>query len=65
MKFDDLPAQYQHNLDIQAPFDRHLGDQPALTDADIRDIVAFLNTLTDGYEPQGSRAVALDGSRPR
>jgi cytochrome c peroxidase len=65
VKFDDLPAQYQRNLDIQAPFDRHLGDQPALTDADIRDIVAFLNTLTDGYEPQGSRAAALAGDRPR
>lgn len=50
VKFDDLPAQYQRNLDIQAPFDRHLGDQPALTDAEIRDIVAFLSTLTDGYE---------------
>ncbi len=65
VKFDDLPAPYQRNLDTQAPFDRHLGDPPALTDADIRDIVAFLNTLTDGYEPQGSRAAALAGGRPR
>jgi cytochrome c peroxidase len=65
LKFDDLPAQYQRNLDIQAPFDRHVGDPPALTEADIRDIVAFLNTLTDGYEPQGSRAAVLGGDRPR
>jgi cytochrome c peroxidase len=50
VKFDDLPVQYRGNVDTQAPFDRHLGDQPALSDADIKDIVAFLNTLTDGPE---------------
>jgi cytochrome c peroxidase len=52
LKFDDLPEQYRDNVDTQAPFDRHLGDQPALSEADIADIVAFLNTLTDGYEPK-------------
>jgi cytochrome c peroxidase len=51
LKFDDVPARYQANLDTQAPLDRHLGDKPALTPADIRDIVAFLRTLTDGYQP--------------
>ena len=51
VKFDDLPAQYRGNVDTQAPFDRHAGDAPALSDADIEDIVAFLNTLTDGYDP--------------
>jgi cytochrome c peroxidase len=54
LKFDDLPEQYRDNVDTQAPFDRHLGDQPALTEADIEDIVAFLNTLTDGYAPKRS-----------
>jgi cytochrome c peroxidase len=48
-KFDDLPMQYQGNVDTGAPFDRHPGDAPAMSDADIRDIVAFLDTLTDGY----------------
>jgi cytochrome c peroxidase len=48
--FNDLPAQYRGNVDIQAPFDRHPGDPPALSEADIHDIVAFLNTLTDGYD---------------
>jgi cytochrome c peroxidase len=52
LKFDDLPEQYRDNVDTQAPFDRHLGDQPALSEADIADIVAFLNTLTDGYAPK-------------
>ncbi len=49
VKFDDLPPQYRGNVDTEAPFDRHPGDPPALSEADIRDIVAFLNTLTDGY----------------
>jgi cytochrome c peroxidase len=49
VKFDDLPPQYQGNVDTQAPFDRHIGDPPPLSEADIRDIVVFLNTLTDGY----------------
>jgi cytochrome c peroxidase len=49
--FDDLPAQYRRNVDVQAPFDRHTGDRPAMSDEDIRNIVAFLNALTDGYRP--------------
>ena len=49
LKFDDLPAAYAANLDTQAPFDRHTGDAPALSDQDIDDIVAFLQTLTDGF----------------
>jgi len=54
MKFDDLPAQYRGNLDTQPPFDRVPGAAPALSEADIKDIVAFLNTLTDGYELQSA-----------
>lgn len=48
-KFNDLPPQYWANVSVEPPFDRHLGDPPALTDAEIDDIVAFLGTLTDGY----------------
>jgi cytochrome c peroxidase len=48
-KFDDLPTRYWGNLDREPPFDRQLGDKPALDGAEIRDIVAFLRTLTDGY----------------
>jgi cytochrome c peroxidase len=44
-------VQYRDNIDRQVPFDRHPGDQPALTESDIQNIVAFLNTLTDGYGP--------------
>ena len=50
LKFDDLPALYVANVDTQAPFDRHAGDAAALNDQDIEDIVAFLRTLTDGFQ---------------
>jgi cytochrome c peroxidase len=52
LKFDDLPAAYVANLDSQAPFDRRAGDASALSDQDIQDIVAFLQTLSDGYLPR-------------
>ncbi len=46
--YDDLPAQYHANVDVtDAPFDRKPGDPPAMTPQDIRDIEAFLATLTD------------------
>jgi len=51
-KFDDLPPQYRVNVNTtEAPYNRRLGDQPALTPDEIDDVVAFLNTLTDGYQP--------------
>ena len=50
MKYDDIPPQYRANVDtVDAPFNRHPGDQPALTPAQMQDIIAFLDTLTDGY----------------
>jgi cytochrome c peroxidase len=50
-KYDDLPMQFHANIDDKdAPFDRKLGDKPALTGADIRDIIAFLKALNDGYQ---------------
>jgi cytochrome c peroxidase len=48
-KFDDLPAAYIANLDAQAPFDHRSNDAPAFSEQDIEDIVAFLQTLTDGF----------------
>jgi len=51
VKFDDLPAQYQANINQDPPFGGKPGDQPALSAAEIDDIVAFLGTLTDGYSP--------------
>ncbi|ANJ74756.1 cytochrome-c peroxidase [Ralstonia insidiosa] len=50
-KFDDLPAQYRANVNMEPPFGGKPGDKPVLSEADVRDIVAFLKTLTDGYRP--------------
>lgn len=53
-QYDDLPAKYHANIDkADAPFDRNPGDAPSMTDADIKDIIAFLQTLNDGYKPDG------------
>jgi cytochrome c peroxidase len=49
-KFDDVPRKYQSNVDMLPPFDRQQGERSALSEADIEDLVAFLNTLTDGYK---------------
>jgi cytochrome c peroxidase len=62
-KFDDLPPEFHGNVDAQAPFDRHAGDQAAFSDADVDDIVLFLSALTDGYLP--GRAMPARIPRPQ
>jgi cytochrome c peroxidase len=53
--YDDLPAVHRVNVDVSdAPFNRRRGEEPALNDQEIEDVVAFLNTLTDGYRPRAS-----------
>ncbi|MEO8280782.1 MAG: cytochrome-c peroxidase, partial [Ideonella sp.] len=49
-RFNDLPAQYHANVNTEPPF----GSAPALDEAEIADIVAFLRTLTDA--DQGENA---------
>lgn len=52
-KYNDIPLQYQANVDVaDPPFNRHRGDQPAMTPQDETDIIAFLQTLNDGYSPE-------------
>src|SRR5579872_740998 len=52
-KYNDLPPQYHANVDVaDPPFDRHPGDQLAMTAQDEADIIAFLQTLNDGYKPE-------------
>jgi cytochrome c peroxidase len=52
-KYNDIPAQYQANVDVaDPPFNRHPGETPAMTDQDEADIIAFLQTLNDGYKPE-------------
>lgn len=51
-KFDDLPGALRGNVDVEMrPYHRRPGQRPALNDEEIDDIVAFLKTLSDGYEP--------------
>ena len=48
IRFDDLPAAYRGNVNTsEAPYDRRRGDAPALSDAEIDDVIAFLQTLSD------------------
>jgi cytochrome c peroxidase len=54
LKFDDMPAAYRDNVDTQPPFGGRAGDRAILNEADIADIVAFLNTLTDRYVARGA-----------
>jgi cytochrome c peroxidase len=51
--FNDIPPQYHANVDVtDPPFNRHLGETPAMTAQDEADIIAFLQTLNDGYQPE-------------
>jgi cytochrome c peroxidase len=43
----------------EIPYDRHIGDQPALSAAEINDVITFLCALTDGYDPTEPSALVL------
>lgn len=55
-KFDDLPERFHDNVVTTPPFGGQPGEPPRLTSAEIRDVVAFLRTLTDGWGPATKRA---------
>jgi len=49
-KFNDLPDRFKANVNsTEPPYNRKPGDEPALSEAEIADVVAFLKTLTDGF----------------
>jgi len=49
-KFNDLPAEYRGNVNTsEAPYNRLPGMAPALSAAEIEDVIQFLGTLTDGF----------------
>ncbi|MEP7096043.1 MAG: cytochrome c peroxidase [Dokdonella sp.] len=57
MKFDDLPRELVRNVNtLEVPYDRRPGQAPRLDDAEIDDLVAFLQALTDGYDPATNTA---------
>jgi cytochrome c peroxidase len=56
----DSDASYVGNVNtLEIPYNRHIGDQPALSADDINDVIAFLCTLTDGYDPENPTAQIL------
>lgn len=52
-EYDDLPSRYRGNVTHEAPFSSVAG-KPAFSDSEAADIIAFLQTLTDGYVPAAS-----------
>jgi len=46
-KFDDLPPPYRDNVEVGVPFAPAPGGRPRLDAAEIDDLVAFLEALTD------------------
>ena len=69
-RYNDLPAKYWANVNIDAPFKPLPGGKPRLSPAEIDDIVAFLGTLSDGYtayvpSPAAAPQAALVAQAPR
>ncbi len=46
-RFNDLPVYYHDNVNTDPPFGPQPGQRPLLNEAEIQDIVTFLQTLTD------------------
>src|SRR5476651_2329439 len=53
-------ARYLGNVNTsEIPYDRHIGDAPALDADEINDVIGFLCTLTDGYVPNHPVSLTL------
>lgn len=53
-------AGYLGNVNTrEIPYNRHIGDTPALSASEIDDVITFLCTLTDGYDPAHPAAQVL------
>lgn len=63
MVYDDLPPAYHANVNKDAPFKPLPGNRPRLGEQDIRDLEAFLNTLTDGYVPPPVKLIMRTAAR--
>ena len=52
-KFNDIPSAQLSNVNTsEAPYNRLVGDVPALSDTEVDDVIVFLRTLTDGWTPR-------------
>jgi cytochrome c peroxidase len=64
-KFDDQPRNERGNIDvIDAPLTRSVGQAPVWTDAQIDDVIAFLETLTDRDATPAAPDPAADVASP-
>lgn len=54
LPYDDLPPDIRRNVDrADMPFAaQHPGARPVIAEPQVDDLVAFLKTLTDGYDPK-------------
>jgi cytochrome c peroxidase len=53
-------AGYLGNVNTgEIPYNRKIGDTPALSPDEIDDVITFLCTLTDGYDPVHPAAQVL------
>ena len=54
-RYNDLPAEYWDNVNTaEPPYDPVEGEAPRLAPEEIDALVAFLETLTDGYHDESS-----------
>lgn len=58
-KFNDMPGQYQINVDQMPPFGLGPGNTPRLSLQDVSDLTAFLNTLTDNPNAPAASAFVV------
>lgn len=62
--FDDVPPRYRGNVNIHAPvYNRNVGGQAPLSEAEIDDVVAFLGTLTDAPRVTEASAEPTPGAK--
>jgi cytochrome c peroxidase len=65
----DVPGSdsgYRGNVNVtEVPYNRHIGEAPALSTDEINAVVAFLCTLTDGYDPDHPETYTLPAQCPQ
>ena len=63
-RYNDLPEKYRANVNVDIPFKPLPGGKPRLSPREIDDVVSFLGTLTDGYQPPRARRSQLVANKP-
>ena len=62
-KYDDLPPAYRDNVNSEVPFKPTDTHRPRLNEREIDDLIAYLETLTDGYRVPKKQAAPSGRSR--